>query len=51
MLLEIPNILTQDELAGLRMGLSGLSFSDGRLTAGNQAVQVKNNLEIQPSKE
>ncbi len=51
MLLEIPDVLTQDELAGLRIGLSGLAYSDGRLTAGDQAVRVKNNLEVQPSKE
>ncbi len=51
MLLEIPNVLTPDELRGLSQGLAKLSYSDGRLTAGNQAVRVKNNLEIQPCKE
>ena len=38
MLLEIPNVLTPDELRGLSQGLAKLSYSDGRLTAGNQAV-------------
>lgn len=46
MLLAIPNILSQEELAQARVILDAAEWVDGRVTAGHQSVQSKNNLQI-----
>ena len=46
MLLHIPNVLTQEELAHGRRLLSQADWADGRLTAGTQSAQVKRNLQL-----
>ena len=46
MLLQIPDILTADEVAHCRAVLEASPWVDGRVTAGSQAVQAKNNLQI-----
>ena len=43
---RLKNVLSADELIGIRTLLDGASWSDGRLTAGWQAKDVKNNLQI-----
>jgi PKHD-type hydroxylase len=43
MLLELPDVISAEELATLRQGLAAATWSDGRATAGPQAAQVKNN--------
>lgn len=46
MLVTIPNVLKPEEVAHVRRVLEGTDWVDGRVTAGDQAVKVKNNLQI-----
>jgi len=46
MLIEIPEILTTEELGVAHDLLNRGTFVDGRLSAGQEAVQVKNNQEL-----
>lgn len=46
MLLTIDNVLNQDELVAARQWLDAAHWSDGQATAGAQAGQVKNNLQL-----
>ncbi len=46
MLLHVPDVLTADELAQAQALLDAAAWSDGRSTAGTQAVQVKNNEQL-----
>jgi PKHD-type hydroxylase len=48
MLLHIPEVLTPDELGQIRQALAGAAWQDGRRTAGNQAVQAKQNEQLAP---
>ena len=45
---RIPNLLTEEQLATMRASLNGESapWVDGRVTAGHQGVQVKNNSQL-----
>jgi len=51
MLLEIPGVLTRDEVLHMRERLVRYPFLDGARTAGHQAVDVKRNLELAPGPE
>jgi PKHD-type hydroxylase len=46
MLLHIPGVLTPDQVARCRQLLDGADWVDGRVTAGYQAVRVKNNAQL-----
>lgn len=46
MLLTIDDVLTHDELIVARQWLNASTWSNGRVTAGSQAAQVKNNLQL-----
>src|SRR5690349_22178009 len=46
MLVQVPDLLTADEVKRLRAALAGADWGDGRATAGPQAAQVKNNLQL-----
>ncbi|UKJ74865.1 Fe2+-dependent dioxygenase [Azospirillum brasilense] len=46
MLLQIPDVLTADEVAHCRAVLEASPWVDGRVTAGSQALMAKNNLQI-----
>lgn len=46
MLLQIPGVLTAQELAQGRRLLDGAEWIDGRVTAGHQSAQVKNNRQL-----
>jgi PKHD-type hydroxylase len=46
MLVTIPDVLSAEELTHIRRVLEGTQWTDGRTTAGDQAVKVKNNLQI-----
>lgn len=48
MLLEIPSLLTPQQLKAVDNLLSGGTFVDGRLSAGMAAEQVKTNEELAP---
>jgi PKHD-type hydroxylase len=46
MLFPIPDVLSADEVAQFRAALDRVDWADGRVTAGAQAAQVKNNRQI-----
>jgi len=45
-LIQIPEVLSSDELAQCRALLAGADWADGRLTAGTQSAKVKQNLQL-----
>lgn len=46
MLLAIKNVLSENQLKVIRTLLKNAEFVDGKLSAGKEAQQVKNNLEL-----
>lgn len=46
MLLQIPGVLTAQELAQSQRLLDGAQWIDGRVTAGHQSAQVKHNRQL-----
>ncbi len=46
MLLRVPKVLSQDELARCRDRLATAAWGDGRVTAGHQSAKVKDNLQL-----
>lgn len=46
MLLEIPNILTKDQLRKCRRALDEAKWIDGKVTAGHQSGKAKNNMQL-----
>ena len=49
MLIIIPEVLNKEELAVVSDYISRADFVDGKLSAGSEAIVVKNNLEMQIS--
>ena len=49
MLITIPDVLSKEELAVVNDFIASASFVDGKLSAGSEAITVKNNLEMQTS--
>lgn len=48
MLLQIPDVLTADELGQIQKAFAEASWRDGRRTAGSQAVHAKQNEQLAP---
>jgi PKHD-type hydroxylase len=46
MLLQIPDVLTPDQVASARQRLDAASWIDGRVTAGHQSSRAKDNLQL-----
>src|SRR5262249_39030439 len=46
MLLDIPNVLTADQVAAARQALDQAEWVDGRVTAGHQSSRAKRNLQL-----
>ncbi|AGC45280.1 Iron-uptake factor PiuC [Myxococcus stipitatus DSM 14675] len=46
MMLHIPNVLTAAEVARCRTVMEKADWTDGRVTAGHQSAQVKQNLQL-----
>lgn len=46
MLLQVPEVLTPDEVRALRTQLDQAEWVDGRVTAGHQSSRTKNNMQI-----
>lgn len=46
MILEIPKVLSHEQLDGIAKILAGATFVDGKLSAGSRAGGVKNNQEL-----
>lgn len=49
MLLSIPDVLTQTQLAEARRTLQEAEWVDGRVTAGHQSADAKNNMQLPES--
>ena len=46
MLLQIPQVLTAEQVAQFRQALEGADWADGRITAGYQSAQAKHNEQL-----
>ena len=46
MLLQIPQVLTAEQVAHCRQALDGAEWADGRITAGYQSAQAKHNEQL-----
>ena len=46
MLLQIPDVLSLEEVANARRRLESASWIDGRVTAGHQSARAKDNLQL-----
>ncbi|HEY0929234.1 MAG TPA: Fe2+-dependent dioxygenase [Gemmatimonas sp.] len=46
MLLQVPEVLTPDEVRTMRAALDQAEWVDGRVTAGHQSSRTKNNMQI-----
>lgn len=46
MLLQIPQVLTAEQVAQCRQALDGADWADGRITAGYQSAQAKHNEQL-----
>lgn len=46
MLLQVPDVLTADQVATCRKTLETAEWVDGRITAGHQSARAKNNLQL-----
>ena len=51
MILHIPNVLNKEQLIECRKLLDNANWIDGKLTAGNQAKNVKNNFQLSENDE
>ena len=46
MLIKVPNVLTQEQVAEARQLLAEAEWTDGKATAGHQSSRVKDNMQI-----
>lgn len=46
MLIQIPDVLTGDQVAEARRALDAADWLDGRVTAGHQSARAKQNLQL-----
>ena len=46
MLIHVPDVLTAEQVAHARRLLVETDWIDGRVTAGHQSAQVKDNLQL-----
>ena len=46
MLLQVPNVLTTEQVAQFRQALDQVDWADGRITAGYHSSQAKHNLQL-----
>lgn len=46
MLLQIPDVLTAEQVAEVRRALEGAEWVDGRVTAGHQSMRAKDNMQL-----
>ena len=49
MMVHIPSVLNAEQVARCRAVMEKAAWVDGRVTAGHQSVQVKNNLQLPES--
>jgi PKHD-type hydroxylase len=46
MMIQVPNVLTQQEVLDFRKQLDATNWVDGKITAGFQSAQVKQNMQL-----
>ena len=46
MLMHIPEVLSKEQVAGMRRAMDGAEWTDGRQTVGPQGAKVKRNLQL-----
>ena len=46
MLIQIPNVLSAEQVAHARRLLDEAEWVDGKVTAGHQSARAKNNMQI-----
>src|SRR5688572_28341359 len=46
MLLQIPDVLTREQVAQARQTLDAAEWVDGRVTAGHQSARAKDNMQL-----
>src|ERR687891_953279 len=46
MLLQIPDVLTRDQVSRARQLLEAAKWMDGRVTAGHQSARAKDNMQL-----
>jgi len=46
MLLHIPEVLSKEQVAGMRRAMAAVEWTDGRQTVGPQGAKVKRNLQL-----
>lgn len=46
MLMHIPEVLSKEQVAGMRAAMEGAEWTDGRQTVGPQGARVKRNLQL-----
>jgi PKHD-type hydroxylase len=46
MMIQIPTLLSAEQVAHVRATLAGMDWVDGKVTAGTQSAQAKNNLQV-----
>ena len=46
MLLQVPDVLTAEQVASCRKTLAAAEWVDGRITAGHQSARAKDNLQL-----
>lgn len=46
MLLQIPEVLTPEQVAGVRQQLDRAEWVDGKVTAGHQSARAKDNMQV-----
>lgn len=51
MLLKIEGLLSTGDVARVRAALAGVTFTDGRATAGDAVRDLKNNLQVSPQEQ
>ncbi|MFM1866361.1 MAG: 2OG-Fe(II) oxygenase [Pseudomonadota bacterium] len=51
MLLHIPKVISESELQNIRSIITDANWVDGKVTAGTQSEQVKNNLQLEENSE
>ena len=46
MIVQVPQVLSPDQVAHCRRALEGAAWADGRITAGVQSARAKRNLQV-----
>src|ERR1700749_4280661 len=46
MLMHIPEVLSKEQVAGMRAAMDGAEWADGRQTVGPQGAKVKRNMQL-----